>query len=142
MQSRYFLANSFSNALIDGGDTVNILALDVAKALLTVNRHALLIKLIKRKCPISFIDLIGNWFIQSESCVRWASCFSFSYSLRTGVNQGSVLAPALFALIINDLIISCNRSDLGIILVYADDILLIARTRRNLQELFVLVQMD
>ena len=137
-----YLANCFSNALIDGGDTVNIVALDVAKALPTVNRHALLIKLMKRNCPASFIDLIGNWLFHSESCVKWCNCLSFYYSFRTGVNQGSVLAPALFALFMNDLIIKCNKSDLGMILVYADDILLITRTRRNLQEMFDMVQFE
>lgn len=135
-----YLANCFANALVDGGDTVNILALDVAKAFPSVNRHALLIKLMKRNCPVSFIDLIGNWLFRSESCVKWCNCFSFYYSSRTGVNQGSVLAPALFALFINDLIIKCNKSDLGMILVYADDILLITRTRRNLQEMFDVIQ--
>lgn len=137
-----FLANSFSANMIDGGDTVNILALDVAKAFPTVNRHALLLKLLKKRCPVAFVDLIGDWLSRCDSFVKWAGCSSFRYGFRTGVNQGSVLAPALFALLINDLIVLCNNSDLGIVLVYADDILLIARTRRNLQEMFVLVQRE
>ena len=117
-----YLANCFSNALVDGGDRANILALAVAKAFPTVNRHALLIKLIERNCPVSFIDLIGNWLFHSESCVRWCNRFSFYYSFCTDINQGSVLAPALFTLFIYDLIIKCNKSDLDMILVYANDI--------------------
>ena len=137
-----YCANYFASKLSDGGDTVNILALDIAKAFPSVNRHALLIKLIKRNCPVSFIDLIGEWLARSQSCVKWAGSFSDKYFLRTGVNQGSVLAPILFALVIDDLIRVCNDTDWGIILVYADDILILTKTRRNLQDLFGLVQLE
>jgi hypothetical protein len=66
--------------------------------------------------------------------------FSDCFNLRTGVNQGSVLAPALFAVCINDVIKKCNASGLGNIVVYADDILLIARSCCNLQKLLDIVQ--
>jgi hypothetical protein len=53
--------------------------------------------------------------------------------------QGSCLAPLFFALYINDVIINCNRSGLGFVLVYADDILLISRSVVSLQKLVDLV---
>ena len=53
-----------------------------------------------------------------------------------------MLAPALFAICVNDVIRFCNSTGLGIILVYADDILLVARSVYNLQQLFNVVQTE
>lgn len=53
------------------------------------------------------------------------------------------MAPFLFALLIDDVIRECSnwqRFDKGVILVYADDILLITRTRKHLQEFILCVQ--
>jgi hypothetical protein len=47
---------------------------------------------------------------------------------------GKILQTSL--LYINDLIGFCNAGDMGEILVYVDDILLIAKSRHNLQDLF------
>ena len=85
---------------------------------------------------------MDNWLGRSCSRVKWKSFISDTFTLRTGVNQGSVLEPVLFAIFINDVIIKCNRADLGLILVYADDIMLIARSRHALQELFDVVQRE
>jgi hypothetical protein len=66
--------------------------------------------------------------------------FSDCFNLRTAVNQGSVLAPALFAVSIDCVIKKCNASGLGNIVVHADDILFIARSCSNLQKLHDNVQ--
>jgi Reverse transcriptase (RNA-dependent DNA polymerase) len=66
---------------------------------------------------------------------------SDAFTLRTGVKQGSVLAPFIFALLIDDIVLKCSnwRSyDKGMKLVYADDNMLITSSRRHLQDpLFV-----
>ena len=56
------------------------------------------------------------------------------------MRQGSVLAPVLFAVYIDDVIKLCVDSGLGEIVVYADDILLIARSVYGLQSLFNIVE--
>ena len=137
-----FCAKQTINSYIDGGDTAHLVALDITKAFPRINHMALLIKLLKRKLPTSFIDLLHNWLGRSSSRVKWKSLLSDTFTLRTGVNQGSVLAPVLFAILINDVIIKCNRADIGLILVYADDIMLIARSVHALQELFDVVQRE
>lgn len=135
-----FVVNRLVKLYIDGGDTVNLAALDIAKAFPRVNHFALFIKLMKRNVPISLLDLLVNWFSRSSSCVRWCTMFSDCFNLRTGLNQGSVLAPALFAVCIDDVIKKCNASGLGTIVVYADDIILITRSCSNLQKLLDIVQ--
>ena len=62
--------------------------------------------------------------------------------------QGSVLSPILYALFINGLIDELNRANLGVeitpgyilaCLLYADDIVLLANDRKNLQKMLDIV---
>jgi hypothetical protein len=131
-----FCARECIRKFITGGDSAYVLALDISKAFPRINHHSLLIKLVRMNFPVSFIDLIDDWLLRSQSRVRWKGYLSDTLDLRTGVNQGSVLAPFLFALCIDDLIVSSKELHFGTILVYADDILIIARTRHCLQRLF------
>ena len=85
-----------------------------AKAFPRVNHKALLDKLKKRNCPTAFVDILGFWLDNCTAVVKWDGCFSYSYALRLGLNQGSVLAPILFAVYINDILIDCNNSRLGL----------------------------
>ena len=63
-------------------------------------------------------------------------CFSAFYSQARGIRQGGVLSPYLFALYIDSVIEKVRRSRVGCeiklesvgIIVYADDILLVAPT--------------
>ena len=138
------VAKEYIEAYNRGGDTAYIAALDVIKAFPRVNHDAVIIKLHERNFPAPIIELIDNWFDHSVFSVKWIGCVSASFTLRTGVNQGSVLAPFIFALLIDDVIRSCSnwkRFDKGVILVYADDILLITRTRMYLQEFVLCVQL-
>jgi Reverse transcriptase (RNA-dependent DNA polymerase) len=58
------------------------------------------------------------------------------------VRQGSVAAPLLFSSYVNDISSACNQSYLGEIFLYADDILILARSLMGLQKLFDFVQAE
>jgi Reverse transcriptase (RNA-dependent DNA polymerase) len=59
---------------------------------------------------------------------------------RRVIRQGSILAPFCFAICINDTIKLCMKCHLGDILVYADDILSIARSVTGLQRMILVVE--
>jgi hypothetical protein len=135
-----FCAKKIISNYVGCGNTANILALDISKAFPRVNHHALLSKLIARKAPLCLVNLIDSWLSRCISRVRWCGIVTEPFPLRLGVNQGSVLAPVLFAILINDVIVACNKARLGEILVYADDILIVAKSISTLQSLFNIVQ--
>ena len=77
--------------------TVNICALDISKAFDKVSHIKLFMKLMDRNVPRNCLLLIVCWFAKLSTCVRWSNSFSHFVSLETGVRQGSILSPKLFA---------------------------------------------
>lgn len=129
-------ATKLMEHLIKGNSTVNLCALDISKAYDTVNHCGLLLKLIDRNVPLCFLELIETWYPSCVTCIKWKNLFADFFEIKIGVRQGSCLAPAFFAMYINDIIKACNASKLGHIIVYADDILLITRSVYLLQRIF------
>ena len=76
--------------------TVNLCALDMAKAFDKMNRHALFIKLLNRKCPMTLINILDCWFSKTFACVKWGDCMSSFVKLQCGTRQGEILSPTLF----------------------------------------------
>jgi Reverse transcriptase (RNA-dependent DNA polymerase) len=126
---------------VRNGSTVNVCALDLSKAFDRIIHHGLYIKLMQRQVPIQVLRVIEQWFHICVTCVKWRGCFSPFFRLNTGTRQGGVLSPVFFNIYIDDVISSVNSCGTGCymqgasvaILVYADDILLLAPSISSLQ---------
>jgi len=137
-----YIANRVVNDHVHGGDTANIAALDIAKAFDKVNHYGILVQLAKRRVPVFLLNLFEAWLLNCSTCVKWQDIYSDFFVLYAGVRQGSVLSPAFFALYIDEVISKLNKYNLGLTIVYADDILLISRSISGLQAMFDIVQTE
>ena len=79
----------------------------------------------------------------TQNCVLAGSKKSDFFTVDIGVRQGCVLSPLLFSIYINELVRQITATCIGVrvgakivgILLYADDIVLIAETQQDLQKL-------
>ncbi|GFV05286.1 RNA-directed DNA polymerase from mobile element jockey [Trichonephila clavipes] len=104
--------------------------LDIQKAFDRVWHTGLLFKLITYKIPPPLIYLLNSYISDRSFTVKINRTFSQLKKINAGVAQGSILAPTLFNLYVNDIIKNSNT----IICMYADDTAILSR-HRNLDTL-------
>ncbi len=120
--------------------TVIMCSLDMEKAFDKVNRDALFIKMMRRGCPLTLINILDGWFEKSFSCVRWDRHNSEQFALLAGTRQGGVLSPLLFSIYIDDILIKLDESNCGCVInnisfnsfLYADDMVLLSLSLRDM----------
>jgi len=72
---------------------------------------------------------------------KWGTGTSFWFHMTSGVRQGGILSPKIFALYVDDLILILRRAHIGCHLLnlflscifYADDLALLSPTRSSMQ---------
>jgi hypothetical protein len=100
--------------------------------------------------PRELLIVLENWFSKCFTCVRWGSVYSRWFKLKCGVRQGGVLSPYLFALYVDVIIDKVREQRIGCyigsfclsILLYADDMLLLAPSLEALQQLIFICEKE
>ena len=113
------------------------------KAFDWVDRDLLFFKLLNYNITGKIYWAIKSMYTNTQSCIQLQQTFTDWFSVLNGVKQGDNLSPSLFALYINDLVHELNSIGCGIrigmyvinILLYADDIVLVAENENILQKL-------
>ena len=117
--------------------------LDIKKAFDRVNYSKLFQKLIARSVPLYVVKIIAFWYVNQTIVLRWGNSFSRPFKVRNGIKQGGILSPYLFNVYVDQLSINLNACEVGCLvgevplshLAYADDMVLIAPSRKALQKL-------
>ena len=92
-------------------------------------------------------DAITSIYCSSSACVRVNNNCTDWFNITSGVKQGDVLSPTLFAVYLNDMAVGIKQLQSGVnlngfelsILLHADDIVLIAPDEHKLQRMLEFV---
>ena len=125
------------------GSNVYCSFLDASKAFDRLVHAGLFLKLLNRGVPLIFLSLMITWYSDLQCRVRWGENFSTWFSIKAGVRQGGILSPVFYCLYVDDLVeilsaigIGCHlRETFLSILLYADDMALLAPSLKGLQTL-------
>ena len=128
------------NKILSFTDTpgaVRLVMIDFSKAFDKLTHNTILNALTKIKAPKELFMWISSFLRHRQQCIKISDIYSEWYLATSGVPQGGVLSPILFALAVNDLNVKSSNSTL---VKYTDDICLLHFMRSseddNLQEEF------
>ena len=136
-----YCVRNIVNHYVSHSSTVNLCALDITKAFDRLNHDGLFINLMRRFIPATLLNVLEKWLGICYTYANWNSAYSHMFKLTSGVRQGRVLSPYLCAAYIDDLINHVHNKQIGCmynfvnacIVMYADDILLLAPSLHSLQ---------
>ena len=117
--------------------------LDIKAAYDSVDRYQLFNDCVKKDIPIQVVESIRQLFDFNSANVRIQNNSSSSFTLPCGVQQGSILSPLLYSIFIEKIIIELKKGpglnyekqDKANCLLYADDIVLISKTQKEMNSL-------
>jgi len=117
------------------------------KAFHRTNHNLLFAKLIKVNVPMYMVRLLLSWYRQQTKQVRWGTNYSSPFTVTSGVRQGGVLSPYLFAVYLDELSIQlgsarvvCSVRNMVVNnLLFADDICVFNSSISGLHCLWIFV---
>ena len=133
---------------INNGSRVYCSFLDASKAFDRLVHKGLFMKLMEKKIPKIFLDVIISWYDGLYCRVLWDGTYSDWFPVKAGVRQGGVLSPDFYGIYVDELIIILESSGVGCYyakqfaaaLMYADDMAVLAPSLNGLQKLLLLCE--
>ena len=77
---------------------LNIAFIDLTKAFDLVSREGLFAILLKIGCPPILFNIVKSFHTNTRKTIQNDVSISYSFEIKSGVNQGCVLAPILFGI--------------------------------------------
>ena len=138
-----FVMRSCIDYFVKHGSNVFATVLDCSKGFDKIDHSGIFMKLIDRKIPLCFLNIVIYWYRNLSSVVKWNDKLSESFLVTSGVRQGGILSPRLFILYVDDLLVALRNSGAGChigqvffdAMGYADDIILLAPSRVALEKI-------
>ena len=138
-----FILDSILRNLISEDQSVFAAFIDFQKAFDCIDRDYLFFKVLEKRIDGKMFWAIKSLYKETEVCVRINNQLTGWFSCTYGVRQGDTMSSTLFSIFINDLVKKINDLNKGIqvghsqvsILLYADDVLLLADSHKKLQDL-------
>ncbi|XP_023814791.1 uncharacterized protein LOC111947977 [Oryzias latipes] len=136
-----YVLSSVVRARLQESKSTFVCFVDFKKAFDSIDRDLLQYKLLTYGINGQFYKAIKALYKAPLACVQVNDLKTGWFSTPFGVKQGDVLSPTLFSIYVNDLAQEIKKTNLGIdinnwnlsILLYADDIILIADEEIKLQ---------
>jgi sorting nexin-29 len=115
--------------------------IDFSQAFDTVNRDAIYNSLTKYNIPDKLTKLIKLTTLRTKMKVKVNNSYCEWFEIKTGVKQGEPLSSLLFSVVLDSVITSLEirgniTTELKEICAYADDIVIIGRTKQSLFDTF------
>ena len=131
------------NSIIKNNTNVYTAYIDLKKAFDYVDRDMLLYKLLKLGVDGKIYQSIKSMYEKTIATIKINNKTTKWFDCRSGVAQGNNLSPTIFSAFINDIVKDINDLGFGIpvgdtsilLLLYADDIVLIADSARMVQKM-------
>ena len=116
-------------------------SLDATKAFDRINYFYLLSCLCDHGLPFNLIQVFHSWLRNMKSCVSWGNEYSEFFNVLSSIQQGSLLGPKFFNLVIDKLVelLENNKLDCHVggefagAFAYADDLLVLSSSVTQLQ---------
>ena len=138
-----YALKSTINHFNEKGSSVYVAFLDCTKAFDRISHFGLFTKLIERKVPLCILLCLIYWYMNMTCNVKWQNEQSRSFKVPLGIKQGGINSPEFFGTYINDICALLRDLQIGChifgiflaIILFADDICLLAPTRSALSKM-------
>jgi hypothetical protein len=148
LEDNLFMLNYCTEDSVRRKNKIYIAAIDFAKAFDSIDRRALIETMKKYECDKMSIEVVSRLYLGDSTEVYIGSNRIAEIEVTNGIRQGCTGSPLLFVMVVNTIIERICEARIGFkndrfyipALFYADDGLLIANGRRELERMMEVQQ--